>query len=154
MTLLFAYENFVFAVYSWLMFPIDGLCPNFKLKYNSHSTYLINWAFLGTILDCFFSWLELYVVAIRPQFESSPLYSHACRLKFLFISLHVEYEIARWKPDHSLSFTIIADWILFLLQQEYVEILAQSIEDIALSMETPITDDSDINNDTITESSC
>lgn len=35
-----------------------------------------------------------------------------------------------------------------------MEILAQSIEDIALSMETPITDDSDINNDTITESSC
>lgn len=41
-----------------------------------------------------------------------------------------------------------------LASKEYLEILAQSIEDIALSMETPITDDSDINNDTITESSC
>lgn len=40
------------------------------------------------------------------------------------------------------------------LEQDYLEILAQSIEDIAREMETPVTDDSDMNNDAITESSC
>lgn len=40
------------------------------------------------------------------------------------------------------------------LEQEYLEILAQSIQDVAHEMETPITDDSDANNDAITESSC
>ncbi|XP_068745558.1 fibroblast growth factor receptor 2-like [Montipora capricornis] len=41
-----------------------------------------------------------------------------------------------------------------MTSKEYLEILAQSIEDIACEMETPITDDSDLNNDGITESSC
>ncbi|KAL9983806.1 hypothetical protein ACROYT_G006036 [Oculina patagonica] len=41
-----------------------------------------------------------------------------------------------------------------MTSKEYLEILAQSIDDLAQDMETPITDDSDVNNDGVTESSC
>ncbi|XP_020606914.1 fibroblast growth factor receptor 2-like isoform X4 [Orbicella faveolata] len=41
-----------------------------------------------------------------------------------------------------------------MASKEYLEILAQSIDDLARDMETPITDDSDINNEGLTESSC
>lgn len=41
-----------------------------------------------------------------------------------------------------------------LCQQEYLEILAQSIEDMAVEMSSPIRDDSDNDDDVIIESSC
>jgi len=41
-----------------------------------------------------------------------------------------------------------------MTSKEYLEILAQSIEDMAVEMSSPIRDDSDNNDDLIIESSC